>query len=332
MKRDRITPGIILLLIGAAILLRNFGYLHFHWTNILHLWPIFLVIGGVNLIFANNRSIWASAVKITVVVIGLALVLFGDFGNRYNFPHFVIGGHHYNHDMDDDDDDNDDSDTTANHGLVKVDGNSFYTAPFATAIKVGKLSISGGGNSFKLSDTTNQLFTANVKSSFARYEMSNHTQDSVSTVNFRMRNGHKNHWDWSNDDKGSTAIIKLNSAPEWEMKIEAGATDLDFDLSRFKIRNLDLSGGAASFKVKLGEPTAANTQVKLSSGVSDITVKVPKDAACSIISSTGLSSNSFDGFNKTSDNHYETAGFGSAKNKIYINISGGMSNFNVSRY
>ena len=61
-------------------------------------------------------------------------------------------------------------------------------------------------------------------------------------------------------------------------------------------------------------------------------VSVPKDAACSIVSSTGLSSNSFDGFTKTSDNHYETPGFGSAKNKIFIRISGGMSDFKVSRY
>lgn len=331
MRRDRITPGIILLLIGAAILLRNFGYLHFHWSNIIHLWPIFLVIGGINLIFANNRTVWASVIKITVIVLGLALVLFGDFDNRYNFPRFVFGGHHYNRDMDDDDD-NDDSDTTENRGLVGVDGNSFYKAPFAAGIKVAKLSISGGGNSFRLSDTTNELFTADVKNSFTRYEMSNSTEDSVGTVNFRMRNGRKNHFNWGDDDKSSTATLKLNAAPEWEMKIQAGATDLDFDLSKFKIRNLDLSGGAASFKVKLGHPTALNTNVKLSSGVSDITVTVPKDAACSIVSSTGLSDNSFDGFNKTSDNHYETAGFSAAKNKIFIRISGGMSSFKVSRY
>ena len=256
MRRDRITPGIILLLIGAAVLLRNFGYLHFHWTNIIHLWPIFLVIGGVNLIFANNRSVWASAIKITVVVVGLALVLFGDFGNRYTFPRFVFGGHHYNRNNDDNDyDSDDDSDTTTNRGLVKVDGNSFYTAPFATGIKVAKLSISGGGNSFKLSDTTNQLFTADVKNSFAHYEMSNHTDDTVSTVNFRMRDSHhKDGFSWGDSDKSSTATMKLNSAPEWDMKIQAGATDLDFDLSKFKVRALDLSGGAASFKVKLGSP------------------------------------------------------------------------------
>ena len=52
MKNDKLIPGLILVLIGAAILLANYGYLHFHWYNIFRLWPIFLVIGGVNLVFA----------------------------------------------------------------------------------------------------------------------------------------------------------------------------------------------------------------------------------------------------------------------------------------
>src|ERR1700744_4458448 len=110
MRNDKIIPGVVLVLIGAAILLGNFGYLHFHWWNIFHLWPIFLVIAGVNLVFANNKTGWATALKIGVVVLGFGLLLFGDFGNRYNFwPRMHYS---YHNDKDDDDDNNmsDDSD------------------------------------------------------------------------------------------------------------------------------------------------------------------------------------------------------------------------------
>jgi hypothetical protein len=51
-----------------------------------------------------------------------------------------------------------------------------------------------------------------------------------------------------------------------------------------------------------------------------------------ITSSTGLSSNNFDGFNSDGNNEYKTPGFDAAKNKIYITISGGLSDFKVRRY
>ncbi|OKS87867.1 LiaI-LiaF-like domain-containing protein [Mucilaginibacter polytrichastri] len=339
MRRDRLTPGVILVLIGAVVLLRNFGYLHFHWSNILHLWPIFLVIGGVNLIFANNRSIWATVIKLTVIVVGVGLLLFGDFGDRNRFfPTFYFNGHHHK-DNDDDDmdidlgDDKDDSDSTTTNtsDIVKVDGNSFYHTAFAPGTRIARLNLSGGGTTYNLSDTTNDLFAANVKEFSGRYTLKNHTDDSVSVVDFNMNNQHRKSFTWG-DNKANTATLKLNPNPLWDVNIKAGATSLDFDLAKFKVRSLVLSGGAASFSIKLGQPVENNTRVNISSGVSDITVSVPKDAACMINSSTGLSSNNFDGFSNNGDNEYKTPGFDAAKNKIYITISGGLSDFKVRRY
>ncbi len=339
MRREKITPGVILVLIGAVVLLRNFVYLHFHWSNILHLWPIFLVIGGVNLIFANNRSIWATVVKLTVVIVGLGLLLFGDFGSRYRFPVFYFNGHHHykddnddDMDMSDDNDNDDDSDSSMHIGdVVKVDGNSFYHTPFTTGTKAARLNLSGGGTTYSLSDTTNNLFAANVKEFSGRYTLKTRTEDSVSVVDFNMNNEHRRSFTWG-DNKANTATLKLNPNPLWDVNIKAGATSLDFDLAKFKVRSLVLSGGAASFSIKLGQPVADNTKVTVSSGVSDITVSVPKDAACMITSSTGLSSNNFEGFNGDGNNVYKTEGFDSAKNKIYITISGGLSDFKVRRY
>jgi hypothetical protein len=165
MRNDKLVPGIILVLIGAAFLLNNFGLLHFHWYNIFHLWPIFLVIGGVNLVFANNKSIWATAVKIGVVVLGLGLLFFGNFGNRYNF----WPGSHYSYNSDNDDSDNnnmsdDDNDDDDNKTDMKADNKGAFNEPFKVGTKVARLNISGGGTSYNLSDTTNQLFNAVTKS------------------------------------------------------------------------------------------------------------------------------------------------------------------------
>jgi hypothetical protein len=323
MRNDKLIPGLVLVFIGAAFLLNNFGYIHFHWYNIFHLWPIFLVIAGVNLVFAHNKSPWATILKIAVVVFGLGLLFFGDFGDRFNF---WPGRHmYYSNDMNDNND-NDDGDSTDSSNVKSV-GNGKFVEPYKADIKIARLNISGGGTSYTLNDTTNQLFSANTHGTLGRYDFSHSQDDSVYVLDFKMRDHHGFNFD---SDKNA-AIMRLNPNPEWEIHVETGATKLDFDLSKFKIRELHLHGGAASFNVKLGAPLTL-TNVDVQTGVSGVEISIPQNAACSVETDSGLSDNHFEGFNKTRDNNYETPGFATAKNKIHIHISGGLSDFKVRRY
>lgn len=334
MRNDRIIPGLILVLIGAMVLLHNFGYVNFHWHNFIALWPVFLLIGGVNLVFAHNRSPWATIIKITVVIACFALLAFGNFNGRYAWwPHYYYNYHHHNrNDNNDDSDDNDDDDDDnppKKGDIVKVEGNSTFNAEYTPGARIARLNISGGGTTYNLNDTTNQLFKANTKEFYGKYQFDHQLQDSVYVLNFNMKN-EKGHLDFGGD-KSNSADFQLNVNPEWEINVETGASKLDFDLSRFKIRSLKLKGGAAAFDIKLGEPLAT-TNINVSTGASAVDVNIPKDAACRIEADYGLSSTSFDGFTKMEDGHYETPGFAAAKNKIYINMSGGVSDFNVHRY
>ena len=333
MRNDKLIPGLVLVLIGGALLLANYGYLHFHWYNLFRLWPIFLVIGGVNLVFAHNKSPWATIIKVSVVVIGLGLVFFGNFGERYNFwPGFHYS---YNDDRDDndnsnndkDDDGDDDNDSTSDRGDVIKGYNGVFNAPYNAAMKSARLNISGGGTTYNLSDTSYKLFSATTRDGEGRYSLTQSKDDSTYVVDFHM----KNHKGFNFDSDKNQADIRLNPAPEWDIHVETGATKLDFDLTKFKVKKLELQGGAASFDVKLGQPLLL-TDVEISTGVSGVDISIPQNAACSIETDSGLSDNHFDGFNKTSDNNYETPGFANAKNKIHIHMSGGLSDFKVHRY
>jgi len=335
MKNDKFIPGLVLVLIGLAFLLDNFGYINFHWGNLFHLWPIFLIIAGVNLVFAHNNTPIAYAAKIGVIILGFGLLLFGNFGDRFNWPYNYTwhSGHNHNHDNNDsdDDDDDDDDDTTGVKGIVKIEGNSNFNVPFAANAKTAELHISGGGTQYNLTDTTDQLFKADTKEHFNSYELSHSNSGSNYVLNFDMKEKHGGHFNWGNDDNKNAVNFKLNSSPIWSIYVEAGAAGLDFDLSKYKVQKLKLSGGAASFKVKLGEPLAT-TDVEVSTGMASVNINIPQNAACEIETDSGLSSNNFDGFTKTSDGNYQTPGFASAQNKIHINISGGMSDFKVNRY
>jgi hypothetical protein len=326
MKNDKLIPGMILVMIGAIFLLNNFGYIHFHWRNLIYMWPLFLVIGGVNLVLSHNRSAWATILKIAVVVGGFALILFGNFSNAHGWwRHAAWHSGSVNIGDDDNNDGDDNSDDVKN-----MKGSSSFNQPYDASIKIARLNISGGANTFRLNDTTTELFKADTKQFHGRYELLGHKEDSVYVMDFTMKNN-KGSWNWGNGNENNIADMSLNTRPEWEINVEAGATDLNFDLSKYKLRELKLSGGAGQFVVRVGQPLES-TNINVSTGASDVTIEVPENAACQIQSDTGLSSNSFDGFTKNNDGHYQTTNFDAAKNKIFIHISGGISDFKVHKY
>jgi hypothetical protein len=347
MKNDRLIPGLILVMIGLVILLDNLGYIDFYWGDIFHLWPLFIIVAGVSLVFAHSKSALTTVIKVVVIIGAFLFVIlrYGESGPRMD-RHDHWFWHHRDHDNDDaddngnNDDDNDGTvkigtttaDTTGNKGVVKVSGVHNFQLPYTTDIKTAELNINGGMSSYTISDTSNQLFAANTKEFWGRYELTHSNDNNNYVLNFEL-NGKKD-IDWHGDhNDGNTAIIKLNPNPVWDVNVEAGAADINFDLSKFKVSALKLNGGAASFDVKLGEPLET-TNVHVSTGAASVDLRIPKDVACKVSISGFLSSNNLEdiGFKKDDDGDYETPGFAAAKNKILMNVSGGMASFDVHRY
>ena len=323
MKRDRLFTGLFLLGIGILFLLDNFNVVNLHWGNIVRLWPLFLIIAGVNMVFAHQNSNSATAVKVLVFIAVLALVIYR--GSMPSNNHFWSHNFNNNTLFNDDDNDNDD-----NQNIVKIEGSSTYQEPYTPEVKTASLNIKGGGATYTLRDTTTELFSAATHELSGKFKFITTATDSGKTITFNTDNK-RNSINWDSD-KGNQATIRLNSNPEWNIDVAAGASKLDLDLTKFKIRNLHVKGGAASMDVKLGEPLAGNTTVDISTGVSEVNISVPSGAACQIISKTGLSSKDFEGFESKSNNQYETPGFAAAPKKIYLNLKGGISDFSVKRY
>lgn len=329
MKRDRLFSGLLLLGIGILFLLDNFNVIDFHWANIISLWPLFLIVPGINLVFAHQDAAWATTVKILALVAVFALVFYR--GTRPTDNQFW--SHQFNNKNFFYDETGSDNADNKEGVFNKVAGTSAYNEPFTPTIKTASLNIRGGGATYTLQDTTAALFNAVTHELSGKFVFNTAQIDSGKIINFSTKNnGRSINWDNDNDDKGNEAVIKLNANPVWNINISAGASKVDFDLSKFKISNLEVKGGAASMDLKLGEPKTQNMMVNVSTGVSEVSISVPENAACQIISKTGLSSKSFNGFESKGNNQYETPGFATATNKIYLNLKGGISDFKVNRY
>jgi hypothetical protein len=202
-----------------------------------------------------------------------------------------------------------------------------YVQPFDPSIKAVKLTLNGGTCIYTVSDTAKDLLRADAMLFYSRYALNGHKDGSDYVMDLTM----KTKTTVKTGNHSDSVNLKLNPAPIWDIEVNSGATDLEFDLSKYKVRNFNIHGSAGAFDVKLGQPLQ-QINVKIAVGAAAVTIHVPKNAACRIEEHSTLSSTDFDGFNKKDGGIYETDGFASAKNVIIINFAGGMADFEVKRY
>jgi hypothetical protein len=198
----------------------------------------------------------------------------------------------------------------------------------ADSAKKTVLNISGGGTSFKLTGESDSLIQTEVERRHGNFILQRESSDSVTNLTFKMKNKQNK---WSLGNGGNDVDLKLNRKPEWNIVMNMGAGEVDLDLEEYKLRSFRFDGGAASIDLKLGSilPIA---DVTIKTGVAEVKINIPESSGCRIKTKTGLSAKEFPGFIKIDNGNYETANYKTSARKIFINLDGGLSSFEVNRY
>ncbi|PST84481.1 hypothetical protein C7T94_07200 [Pedobacter yulinensis] len=313
MKTDKLIWGILLLFIGSVLLLENFGAIEFYWRNVWRFWPVFLIIAGLNVLFNRGNSKAGGIISLVVVVIVLGFV----FVKGQEPPH-TRGWWA----------DNLKEDIEVELGDRKKSQLHFSEPYVAGSFRKSVLNIKGGGTSYKLNESTDQLVTADINRRSGNFSLQKQLGDSVQEVSLNMQDKKLK---WNMNDGGNDVELRLNQQPEWDINVNVGAGEVDFDLSNHKVRAFNFNGGAAALDIKLGSLLPI-TDVTVKSGVADVKIKIPATAGCRIKAKTGLSAKDFTGFTKLDNGMYETPNYAGSATKIFINFDGGLSNFEVDRY
>jgi hypothetical protein len=307
MKTSHIFWGILFIGLGLLILINNFSTLFMDWATIWKLWPLVVVLLGISLLVKHK---YGKSFLGGLAAIILALAIFASFKTASHFFHndFEIV-------FDDDGD----------YVFEKTE----YSEEFDSTLQFATLNFDAGAGSFNISKVTENLFDATAEGKKDLFRLKRFDHDSTSKIDFDMHGrqiitfgskGYKNKVD-----------MKLNPQLIWNLTFDVGAASMDFDLSEFKIKSVDVDMGAASINLKLGE-NYPETKVTIDAGASDVDMFVPEGSGCRIITDGALSSKHFDDFEKLKSDHYETAKFEEAENKIYIEIDSGVSSISVKRY
>ena len=308
MSYRKIFWGVLLVLIGILFILKNTGVLFFSWHTIFHLWPVILILWGISLIPVKD---W---IKLLISFLTIIIALFAV--QRYAPRDYT----HWNWEWNDRNDrDNEDEKSITSF-------NNVMSENFDASTKAGKLVLKIGVGEFTLKDTTDKLVEINHNNDGANYSMTTSTEDSLKIINVSLDKS-----EFKNGDIKNSVQIKLNPSPVWDLDLNVGAATVDFDLSGFKTRNVNIQGGASEMNIKIGAQLP-QTDVKVEAGAASITVRIPQSAGCEIVSNTFLASKDFKGFTKVGSQHYQTPGFEKSTNKIKIDFQAGVASVNVERY
>lgn len=313
MKTEKIIWGLIFIFIGTVFMLDNFNVINFYWGSVWRFWPVIFILIGANMLlsrFADKNYGAIFAASITVLVLA-------SIGYQGSIPREDNGWVNIKFD---------DKRRDRNEDWSNA---SVFSEPYS-GTKSASLNIQGGATTYELIDTTSMLFQADVKEMAGGYSLEKTTLDSVDVLNFRKRD--KKGRGFKMDDMESNETrLSLNSNPIWDIKVEMGAGSTEFNLEKFKVRNLTFEGGAAAFEARIGS-TLPLTDVTVETGVASVEIEVPSASGCKIEVDSGLSSKDFIGFTKQADGTYETENYDTAANKINISLKGGLSSFEVKKY
>lgn len=306
MKTSHIFWGLLFIGLGLLVLINNFTTIFMDWATIWKLWPLVIVLLGLSILVKHQ---YGKGVIAGLAAIVLALAIFASFKTLTHFIHndfeFVLGD-------------------KGNYEFVTTE----YSERYDSTLNYAVLNFGAGAGSFNISDTTSELFFANTEGRKDYFKLRRYDTDSSSFIDFNMEG---DFFTLGNKGYKNRVEMSLNSNPTWDLNFDVGAASMDFDLTAYKTKNVDVDMGAASLRIKLGNLTP-ETKLNIDAGASDIDIFIPEESGCKISTDGALSSKHFNGFEKINSDNYETTNFNGAANKIYVIIDSGVSSISVDRY
>lgn len=302
MKSGQLFWGLFLLTIGALFLLIKYDVICSDFGFVWDLWPLIFVLWGAIVIFKNSlvRPVISAlfGIFLAVMLFGLFANIFSGFGFSYNFSD-------------------------------KDNFSESFSEEYNDSIAYADFHLNSGAGTFELGrTTTTKLLEGEAYGTLAEYDFISDIVDSSAYIEFSL---HKKHFNFFDGKLRNHLDIALNENPVWDFNLDFGAAKGRFDLSPFKVKNVDLNTGASNVRLKLGD-RLDSTNVDIEMGAAALRIEIPENSGCQIKGEMVLMSRSLPGFDKIGKGYYETTDFENAAKKIFIRIEGGVASFKVVRY
>jgi len=298
-RRRGVFWPLLLIALGLLFLLQTMGFISgVSWLAIASLWPILLILIGLDIAFAGRWPVPTLVAEVLVIAVGLALVAYApNLGPGV----FMFGG--------------------------SGPGESDVTVPRSGATELDLTLNAGATRAYRVSGGATELVQAHSADADLRLRTTG-----TSRLNVRLDQVTPNGFI---RPAGEADIqVQVASDVPTSLTINAGAGQFDIDLSDIHVRTADVNVGASSMRFVLPKPTG-DVPIDMNGGASNITLTVPDGVEARISTSGGLISLRSDNprlgdtgssrgvfAGKTS---VETSGYATAHDRVTLTITAGAS-------
>lgn len=297
-KRSLVWP-VFLISLGVIVLLNNLNVIDWNiWLVLTRLWPLLLVVAGLDLIFGRRSGIWNSIFIIVVI----AMFAFGawivqtvgsDWAGELTTQHvsYPLGGEE--------------------QAEIKID---FSVGELEINFLSGSTNFLEGTLDIFNNETLIQDFSTNDGIARLRLEISG---EQISPPWFfnNLIDGSRN-WE-----------ILLSAFVSIDLDVSTGVGRSIIDLRDLNLLDLNVDSGVGETIVYLSDKGSYSATI--SAGIGQVTVYVPAETAVRIRLEIGIGDISVSGDYLRSGNYYVSPNFDEAENRVEIIISGGIGNVEV---
>ncbi|MGI9148173.1 MAG: LiaF transmembrane domain-containing protein [Chloroflexota bacterium] len=298
---------LVLIFIGCVFLLQNTDHLPPNaWQTLWRLWPVILVLAGMELLLAH-RVPWFVLAAVTTLVLAA-----GAFASSLNVgPNAATG---------------------AAPRSTPTDLAGATQATVTVRFGAGELNIGP-----LVQPGPDQLAVMKYvgPAELAPEPRYSPTVGGVGRLEYQTTDSRSgSHFMPFVGGRSDTPHMDLNLSPNVPiaaLNVQTGATDAHLDLSSLKISSMDISVGAAAALVRLPE-AAGITIAHISGGAATITLEVPQGVAAQVRHTGGLSTFEIDQtrFPLASEGVYRSSEYGTAQNKVDLSIETGLTTIAVN--
>jgi hypothetical protein len=298
---------LLLIALGLVFLLQNYGLISgISWIAIASLWPVLLILIGLDIAFARRWPLATLAAEVLVIAGGLALAAYAPNMGPGIFVFARGDGHGV-------------SDVTVPRG----DATQLVLTLNAGATRA--YHVSGGATALVEAHSANPDLRVRTLGTSARPDV---RVDQVSPDGFPR------------PVAAGDIQIRLASDVPTSLTINAGAGEFDFDLSDIRVTDARVNVGASSMRFVLPKPTSTqNVDIRMNGGASSITITVPDGVEARIQTTGGLLSLRSDNTRLGSGggtggcvacgSSVETSGYSAARDRVTVTISAGATSIVV---
>ena len=307
---------LILIGLGALLLLQNAGLIQVSiWDVVGRLWPLILVLVGIELLIGQRSPRAAVVVMLLVISCAVpAIMLFAVDSNRSGGLSVNITSDH--------------SPSEFASLLPRIEEQlaDVERAEVQLRFGVGELRLAS------LPASSPLLIAGDLAAGSGReapmWEVERRRDSELAQIEIVSGSGT---FDFNSEDNAERWDLQLSPEIPIELEVQAGASQIELDLTKLRVPALQVELGAAQLHLRL--PAQGHTAATVEAGAADITIDIPADTPARIRTRGGLAQFAVDtqAFPRTDDSDvYQSPGYdASPDNRIDLEIRTGLAKVEV---